>query len=952
MKTIATLIAGLALAVSAQAQTIQVPGISGEVTVYTDSNGIPTIVGETETDVNFVRGFLHARDRLFQMDYLRRVASGTLAELLGPAALASDVQLRTLGLRRGALATWVNLGSDEKGWAKAYADGVNAAIAAAEAAGQLPPEYGVLELTTVEPWSPVDSLVLGKLLAFQLSFDSGVVDRTIRLATYQGVGEVVGFDGVALFFEDLSRSQPEDGRVTVPDFFERVGIIPVPGDAASVEAGHAPKASTGSSAWNNLPQLEPNVVDSLSDYMERVRDLPLLGSTIGNATNRAGSNWWVVSGEHTANGYPLMANDPHLSLDMPALFTNENIVIRDEGRVVSGITLPGTPLTLLGCNLHICWGLTNHNIDVTDYFQEDLLVNGYGLPTHTLFDGEPEPVLYAFQSYFVNQIGNEEANSVVRANVGYDAGGITFLVPRRNNGPIVAQPDATSAISVQYAGWGPTFELSTLRGFERARNIDEFQAAIGNWTFGSQNVVYADVEGNIAYFTTGAVPLREDLQSLEVSGGVPPFLLRDGTGALDHEWLPADENSPRGFPFAALPRSEMPHVINPESGYIANGNNDPVGTTLDNNPLNQLRPGGNGIYYLNPSYSPLRIARIDRVLQDLIARGDITVDDMKALQANNQLFDAELLVPFLLEAFENAMAEGAWPGMAQFAASPAIQGAMGYLADWDFSTPTGLTEGWDPGKPAGVDPTPEQVANSVAATIYAAWRGQVIANTIDGTLEALQLGDQRPGSADVIRALHHLLANFDSLQGFGVSGVPFFNVDGAPDMASARDTILLASLAGALERLAGDEFAPAFGHSTDLSDYRWGKLHRIVFAHPLGADPFNVPNGGGLSDLGEGLPGVARAGGYQTVDAASHGVRADGLNDFMFGAGPARRTVAEMTPGKPNVAEILPGGRSGVLVSPFYTNQLMRWLANDYLPLGFGEDDAEGLAVSVVTFTP
>lgn len=954
MNRIILSLSSLLLATAVGAQSMQIPGLSGEVTVYTDAQGIPTIVGETEHDVNFVRGYLHARDRLFQMDYLRRVASGTLGELLGPAAIDSDVQLRTLGLRRGALATWLNMSPDEKGWVKAYADGVNAFLSQ----GQLPPEYGALELTAVERWSPVDSLVIGKLLAFQLSFDSGVVDRTIRLGNYQGVGDAVGFDGQALFFEDISRAAPEDDRLTVPDFFETAGLVPLSEDeTAALESGEASRktsAEAGSVPWNNLPQVDEQVLGSLENYMDNLRRVPLLGNTIGNAEDRAASNWWVVSGDHTENGYPVMANDPHLGLDMPAVMVNENIVIRSENRVVSGINPPGTPLTLLGCNLDICWGLTNHNLDVTDYFQEEVRSNAFGLPTHTVHDGEEEPVLYAFQSYFVNNVGNGESDSVSRAEVGYDSGGVTFLVPRRNNGPIVAQPEPGSAISIQYAGWGPTYELSTLRGFERASNIEEFQAAIGNWSFGSQNVVYADVEGNIAYFSTGAAPLREDLQNLEVGGGVPPFLLRDGTGALNHEWLPADENSPRAFGFAALPREEMPHVINPASGYIANANNDPVGVTLDNNPLSQLRPGGNGIYYLNPAYASLRMGRIDRELQDLIASGPVTVDDMKALQANNQMLDAELIVPHLLAAFENAADEEAWPGLAQFALDPGIQEAIGRLADWDFSTPTGLAEGFDPGgSPAGgTEPTAEEVANSVAATIYSVWRGQAIGNTVDATLDGIGLADHRPGSRDALRAFLNLLEAFPENQGFGVSGVPFFNVEEAPDMAAARDTILLASLADTLELLASDDFAPAFGNSTDQGDYRWGRLHRIVFRHPLNADPFNVPNGAGFSDLDEGLPGIARPGGFETVDAAGHSTRADSVNGFMFSSGPARRTVAEMSPGKPNVSEIIPGGRSGVMVSPFYTNQLRLWLVNDYLPLGFGEADGQASAADVTTFTP
>src|SRR6056297_2252011 len=137
------------LASVASAQTVEVPRLSDDVNVFTDANGIPTIVGETEVDVTFVQGYLHARDRFFQMDFLRRVASGTLAELVGPGALSNDIQLRTLGLRRAAFVTWTGLSAEEKGCVEAYADGVNQWLRN----GTLPPEYGALELTAAEPWT-------------------------------------------------------------------------------------------------------------------------------------------------------------------------------------------------------------------------------------------------------------------------------------------------------------------------------------------------------------------------------------------------------------------------------------------------------------------------------------------------------------------------------------------------------------------------------------------------------------------------------------------------------------------------------------------------------------------------------------------------------------------------------------------------------------------------------
>ena len=940
--------AWLACATSnAMAQTINVPGLSDDVTVFTDANGIPTIVGDTETDVVFVMGYLHARDRFFQMDFLRRVPSGTLGELLGANALASDIELRTLGLRRAAFASWVVLDDDEKAWLKAYSDGVNNYLIN----NDLPPEYGVLEITQAEPWTPLDSLTIGKLLAFQLSFDLDIGD-TIALGTYQAAGAAAGFDGTALFAEDLFRTQPMDDRITLPNFFSDTGIIEVPADSgASTASGTIAKQSA---AGLDLGTVESSLVEQLQGLQDRLSQIPIMGQAMSKIDNRGASNWWVISGEHTESGFPIIANDPHLGLDIPPIFVNDNLVVRDEGIVVSGIAFPGTPVNAQACNLSICWGSTVNPLDVTDAFEEEFLVNNFGLPTHTLYNGEPEPLIPVFQSYFVNNVGDGEFDNITRANVPFDGGGITFLVPRRNNGPVLSI-DGTSGISVQFTGWGATRELSAFRAFARASNLDDFQEGLQNFTFGAQNFAYADVEGNIAYFAFAESPLRADLQNdLAPDGGRPPWLIRNGTGALNHEWLPATDPRPgQSSPYQLLPLAEMPQIINPESGYIANANNDPVGTTLDNNPLNQLRPGGNGLYYLAPFYDAMRQGQLDRQLQELIARGDITVEDMETLQANTQLLDAELKMPFILQAFENASADGAWADLAALADDADIQEAAMRFVNWDFSTPTGIQEGFDPGDDPNDLPMPSQqeIDNSIAATIYSVWRGQAIRNTIDATLSSVGLAGVGPSSTGYQRALYNLLLTFPTQQGVGASGLNFFSVAGAPDAESARDFMLLSSLRDTLDLLASDEFAPAFGNSTDQDDYRWGRLHRITFEHPLGSDPFNVPNGGGFSDLGEGLPGVARGGGRGALDASSHSARADGLNEFTFGAGAARRMVSTMTPDGPDAQEVIPGGRSGVFLSPFYTNQLRLWLVNDYLPLGFGEADGQASAVVVETFT-
>src|SRR6056297_311145 len=360
--------------IAASAQTVDVPGLGEDVTVYTDVDGIPTIAGETEADVTFVQGYLHARDRFFQMDFLRRVASGTLGELLGSGALGNDIQLRTLGLRRAAFATWVALSPEEKGWVKAYADGVNTWLRN----NPLPPEYGAIELSAAEPWTPVDTLAIGKLLAFQLSFDSSDVDNTIDLLTYQGTGDVAGFDGTALFFEDVNRVEPADERVSIPTFFGDIGIIEVPGSQSVQSGGGKQVAAT---VGYEGPDLDASVVESLRKHVAALRAIPVIGESITGDFGKAGSNWFIVSGEHTESGYPILANDPHLGLDMPSTFTKENLVIRSEGVAVSGVAFAGTPLVIQGCNLRICWGSTVNPTDVTDYFQEQFQVHTFGLPT-------------------------------------------------------------------------------------------------------------------------------------------------------------------------------------------------------------------------------------------------------------------------------------------------------------------------------------------------------------------------------------------------------------------------------------------------------------------------------------------------------------------------------------------------------------------------------------------
>ena len=352
------------------------------------------------------------------------------------------------------------------------------------------------------------------------------------------------------------------------------------------------------------------------------------------------------------------------------------------------MVVPGTPGVLLGCSKFACWGFTVNPLDVTDFFADEILATGsLPFPTHTVHDGVPEPIQAVYQSYFVNVVGDEVEDNVDRASVPLDGGGISFLVPRRYNGPIIEFLDDSTALTAQNTGLGATFEAEFIRRINQADTMEEFKEGLQFFDTGIQNVLYADRDGNIAYFTTSENPIREDLAAGTVEG-LPPFFIRDGTGALNNEWLPVQNPQPhQTLPFEILPFDEMPNVTNPASGFVNNANNDPIGISLDNNTLNQLRPGGNGIYYLNAGYaSGYRMGRIDRTVKSWVDSDmPITMEMMQELQGNAQMLDAELILPMLMPAFEGLQLPPEHP----------ISQALDVLSTWDYSTPTGIPEGYE-----------------------------------------------------------------------------------------------------------------------------------------------------------------------------------------------------------------------------------------------------------------
>ena len=301
--------------------TIRVSGLDGPVEILRDAYGIPHIYARSENDAYFALGFVHAQDRLWQMEMDRRLASGRLAEILGPKALGTDRFLRTLGVRRAAEANYRNLDPASRGTLEAYAAGVNAFLATKPV---LPPEFWILR-DGFEPWAPVDSIAWTKMMAWDLG--GNWKNELLRMS--------------------LARTL---SNARIAQF-----LPPYPGDAPQP-----------------LPDLHA-LYDGLGrDAQVLAEDGLALAALLPSfQSDGVGSNNWVVSGAHTASGKPLLANDPHLGLSAPPVWYFAQL--NAPGLDAIGATLPGVPGIVLGRNARIAWGFTNTGPDVQDLYLEKLV---------------------------------------------------------------------------------------------------------------------------------------------------------------------------------------------------------------------------------------------------------------------------------------------------------------------------------------------------------------------------------------------------------------------------------------------------------------------------------------------------------------------------------------------------------------------------------------------------
>jgi penicillin G amidase len=501
---------------------VRLDGLEAPVEILFDGAGVPHVYAAGIGDVWFAAGVLHARDRLWQMELYRRAASGRLSEIFGPTTLPIDRRLLTLGLRQAAEAEWQVVSQEVRLALTRYADGVNAHVG--RSTGRRRPLELQLLGVTPAPWTPIDSLAVGRLLAWRLAENHQAELVRHALGVRFGMREAMRLGG---------RYPPE-----------------------------APSVIQGPAGIDAPPAPAPHVLDS--DRQARSAAPALLQPRRANRPGRqvAGTGWppglewlepsarrgssnnWVISGRRTATGRPLLANDPHLQVELPGVWYEMHLVAATLD--VIGVTIPGSPFVIIGHNTAIAWGVTNTGADV-----QDLLVERLDLARQRyLYKGQWIPVTMT------------RADIPVRGEAAHP-----FEIWRTRNGTVFAETglewdDAPSWLTptAARAGERRAFALrwhaaggmaSAFEALNRAGTWTAFTAAIERFELPSQNFVYADVAGNIGYAMSGTLPIRSS-----------------GSGAL-----PVDATTGEGEWIDTVNPSLLPRLLNPEGGYITSSNN-------------------------------------------------------------------------------------------------------------------------------------------------------------------------------------------------------------------------------------------------------------------------------------------------------------------------------------------------------------------------------------------
>lgn len=460
--------------------SVEVPGLTAAVDVTYDEWAIPTLFAATEEDVLRAQGFVHASERLWQMDLFQRIARGRLSEIFGEAALPADRLARTLDLWGAAGRELESLSELDRTRIEAYTAGVNARLATWR--GTWPLEFVILGIEP-QPWTAQASLVIGRLMALDLTGMRTEISRAMALAelpedrrpaldpAYPDWGPTIVQDSIGPLRLDLP--SPETWRSGgAADAISRVPVPPPP------EGGWDPVATLSSFALH-------------------------------------ASNGWALGGSRTADGHPLVANDMHLGLRAPSTWFINVLRVGEDGLAVAGLSIPGAPGVIVGMNRDLAWAFTNAMNDDADLIAETVDASG----GRYLDGGDWRPFERRLETF-----GVRDRDTAV-----------TFEVRTTVRGPVVSDvlPAGDATLSLLWTGLEAGGAASAIFDMNRARTAPELEAAIAGFRSPHQNVIYATTGGSLGYRMSGSVPERGDLT---VATPIAHDALPDGWAGL---WPPA-----------------------------------------------------------------------------------------------------------------------------------------------------------------------------------------------------------------------------------------------------------------------------------------------------------------------------------------------------------------------------------------------------------------------------
>jgi penicillin amidase len=626
--------------------TLALAGLKAPVGVYRDTLGIPHIYAGSAEDAYFALGYLHATDRLFEMEVFRRRASGTLAEVFGKASLDDDIFVRQIGIRRSAEAAWKShrLDGRIRSEMEAYCAGVNARLGELQklSGPKLPAIFQQLGFTPA-PWTPVDALAFPKYMGWdQSGTDTDVwmgmlveklgretvdelfpLDRPYEVPTIPGWGAVnkaLGHgDALALYpalmlTTRTSARTPSPGPPRLKKTPAAVHPLPQGGEGRGNKWGSGETPAPWALALGAPPQFPPDFDQAALD-LHRHFVSGRFGSEFA-----LGSNNWVIDGSKSATGKPILASDPHLGFSLPSIWYTAHLVA--PGLNIAGVTFAGFPYTVIGHNDRIAWGLTDMQADAVDYFIEKTN------PQHP-------------HQYFYK--GAWRPLTRVREDVPVRGGKpVPLEIESTIHGPLVTTHGAKLALA--WTGLEPTFEVVAFQRLNTARGLADYEAALKNLTVPALNVIYADLDGNIAIAPHGALPIRKR--------GLGRWPVDGASG--DYDWA------------GNIPDDQLPFALNPTQHFLASANGRPA-------------PVGYP-YYLgwmwDPSYRTRRIHEL------LCTHEHITVEDMEAFQMDAHDSAAEAFVPVLVAAYDRQPFGG-----------DEVRRAIDELRRWNFeATPESVAE--------------------------------------------------------------------------------------------------------------------------------------------------------------------------------------------------------------------------------------------------------------------